>query len=98
MTARYICKGAEKHTFNGYDEGLMNRLDLSLQSEFPAVLTHRSGVSKDLVKMMRPAFQNGVGPHRLTTMLRIMHTERYDELQLQYYTTLEKLEQSQPCC
>lgn len=34
---------------------------------------------------MRPLFQHGVGPHRLSKILRIMHTQRFDELQFVYY-------------
>ncbi|KAI8370239.1 hypothetical protein BD560DRAFT_120621 [Blakeslea trispora] len=34
---------------------------------------------------MCPLFQSGVGPHRLSKVLRVMHTERFDELQLQCY-------------
>ncbi|KAI9341091.1 hypothetical protein BD770DRAFT_386107 [Pilaira anomala] len=42
-----------------------------------------------MIKLMRPAFQHGIGPHRMSKILRIMHTERYDELQLQYYIALD---------
>lgn len=72
----------------------MKQISLNLQAEFPAVLTHRSGISKNLIKMMRPAFQHGIGPHRLAKMLRIMHTERYDELQLRYYIAMDQQKSS----
>lgn len=68
---------------------IMKQINLDLQAEFPAVLTHKSGVSKSMIKLMRPAFQHGIGPHRMSKILRIMHTERYDELQLQYYIALD---------
>lgn len=68
----------------------MKQIHLNLQAEFPAVLTHRSGISKSLIKIMRPAFQHGIGPHRLAKMLRIMHTKRHDELQLQYYIAIDQ--------
>lgn len=94
MTIRYICKGEKRHTFNGYDEKLMKNLPPNLQAQFPAVLTHRFAVSKTLVKFMRPAFQHGIGPHRLAKMFRVMQTERYDNLQLEYYTTVDHRKQN----
>ena len=94
MTMRYACEGTERHYFNGYNDSFMCQIDLNLQAEFPAVLTQRSGLSKNLVKFMRPAFQHGVGPHRLAKILRIMHTERYDELQLQYYIAVKRQQQN----
>lgn len=86
MTLRYRCLNKSKnHSFNGYHPDLVRQLPLKVQAEFPAVLTHRSGISKMLAKIMRPLFQHGIGPHRLSKVLRVLHTERYDELQLQYY-------------
>ncbi|CAO3633298.1 unnamed protein product [Mucor hiemalis] len=66
------------------------------QAQFPAVLTHRSGLSKSLVKFMRPAFQHGVGPHRFAKMLRVMHSERCDveATKKQYDDTKEKSDSS----
>ncbi|CEP19717.1 hypothetical protein [Parasitella parasitica] len=34
---------------------------------------------------MRPAIQHNVGPHHLFNILRVFHTEKFDELQLQYF-------------
>ncbi|KAG2191844.1 hypothetical protein INT47_009991, partial [Mucor saturninus] len=90
MTMRYKCRNKDKtHTFDGCNPALVRQLPLNLQAEFPAVLTHRSGLSKVLCKLMRPLFQHGIGPHRMAKVLRVMHTEKYDELQLQYYATLD---------
>ncbi|KAG2198707.1 hypothetical protein INT47_005392 [Mucor saturninus] len=47
-----------------------------------------------LCKLMRPLFQHGIGPHRMSKVLRVMHTEKHEELQLQYYTTLDHDAQS----
>jgi hypothetical protein len=35
---------------------------------------------------MRPLFQHGIGPHRISKIIRIMHAQRFDELQFVYYT------------
>lgn len=91
MTIRYRCNSkSEVHSFNGTDEELVRQLPKYLQKEFPAVLTNTSGLSIKLAKMMRPLFQCGVGPHRFNKILRILHTERYDELQFQYYDKLKE--------
>ncbi|OBZ82404.1 hypothetical protein A0J61_09548, partial [Choanephora cucurbitarum] len=86
MTLRYQCTNKETpHTFNGYDGDLMHQLPRVYAKEFPAILTECSGISTKLAKLMRLLFQSGVGPHRLSKVLRVMHTERFDELQLQHY-------------
>jgi hypothetical protein len=90
MTVRYRCRNkSEKNTFDGCNPALIRQLPLSLQAEFSAVLSHRSGLSKILCKFMRPFFQHGIGPHRLSKILQILPTKKYDELQLQYYDTVD---------
>ncbi|CAO3657291.1 unnamed protein product [Mucor hiemalis] len=81
---------SKRHSFNGTDERLIRQLSLTLQTEFPAILTYNSGISKRLSKLMRILFQNAVGPHRLSKILRVLQTEKFDEIQLQYYETIGK--------
>ncbi|CEP08264.1 hypothetical protein [Parasitella parasitica] len=52
---------------------VVKQLDLRIQADFPATLTYRLGISKQLAKSMRPAFQHGIGPHRLAKVLRVLH-------------------------
>jgi hypothetical protein len=59
ITWRYRCKNKSKlehHTFNGYHQGIIKWLPLIIQTNFPAVLTHRSGISKLLAHITRPLF------------------------------------------
>lgn len=86
---RYRCK-EKKHLFNSYDANLLKQLTLCVQSEFPAILTHHFGVPSDIVKVMRPMFQYGNGPRRLSKLLRILHKKKYDDLQLQYYNSVQE--------
>jgi hypothetical protein len=74
---------------NGYHEDLISQLPAYFQAEFPAVLTHRSGMLKKLVHLMGPLFQHGLGPHRFHKIIRVLHKEKYDEMQLQYYTEIK---------
>lgn len=94
MTVRYRCTNDKTpHSFNGYDKGLVQQLPRIYAKEFPAILTESSGISTKLAKLMRPLFQSGVGPQRLSKVLRVMHTEHFDELQFQYYNKMvEKLQ------
>ncbi|KAG2193790.1 hypothetical protein INT47_009932 [Mucor saturninus] len=64
-----------KKTFSGYDQGLIKQFNVGQQRAFPAILTHKSGISKELSNTMRPLFQHGIGPHRLIKIIRIMHTQ-----------------------
>lgn len=90
MTMRYKCQNKDtKHTFDGCNPGLVRQLPMNLHVEFPVVLSYRSGISKVLSKLLRPLFQHGIGPHRMAKVLRVMHLEKYDELQLQYYANLD---------
>ncbi|KAG2192239.1 hypothetical protein INT47_009231, partial [Mucor saturninus] len=86
MSMNYRCMNKNcKKTFSGYNQSIIKQLNPGHQRAFPAILTHKSGISKDLSNTMRPLFQHGVGPHRLSKILRIMHTQRFDELQFVYY-------------
>ncbi|KAG2191934.1 hypothetical protein INT47_012017 [Mucor saturninus] len=86
MTRRYRCKNATKqHFFNGFDSRIIRQLPLRVQADFPALLTHKSGISKDLAKLMRPLFQNSVGPVTLSKILRELHAEHHATVELQYY-------------
>ena len=55
-TRRYQCSECknqgEKQTFYGYDERSLRLLPCGNGDEFPAVLTHRSGVDKKLIDLM----------------------------------------------
>ncbi|KAG2204310.1 hypothetical protein INT47_009352 [Mucor saturninus] len=70
-----------KKTFSGYNQSIIKQLNPGHQRAFPAILTHKSGIFKDLSNTTRPLFQHGVGPHRLSKILRIMHTQGFDEPQ-----------------
>jgi len=85
----YQCTKNEcKRSFSGCDQGIVKQLNPGHQRAFPAILTHKSGISKNLFDMMRPLFQHGVGPHRLSKVIRIVHAQRFDELQFVYYSSL----------
>lgn len=73
----------------GYASSIIRQLPPRVQADFPAVLTHRSGFSKQLVRLLRTQFQNAAGPHRMHQILRTNHTEKFDSIQFQYYDALK---------
>ncbi len=71
-------------TFQSWDSRILAVLPSPLAAEFPARLTHRSGMSTALFSWMWSCFQCGMGPKRFSDALRVQHLLRYDALQLQY--------------
>jgi hypothetical protein len=77
-------------TFRSWDSHILAVLPPALTAEFPAKLTHRSGVSKALFSWMRTCFLNGMGAKQFSDALLVQHLLRYDELHLQYLKFLAK--------
>lgn len=55
-----------KYTFMGWNERSLPLLPRSLSEEFPAFLTHKSGVDKTVIDLMRPLIDSGVRPERIS--------------------------------
>lgn len=84
---RYECRQPRnfcKKTFNNWDDRIMQKLPQSLQNSFPAVLTHRSALSRRLLSLLRPTIFNGMGPGPISAMLRELKTEEHDLEQQNY--------------
>jgi len=71
-------------TFRSWDSRILAVLPPALAAEFPAYLSHRSGMSKALFSWMRMCFSNGMGAKWFSDSLLAEYLLRYDELQLQY--------------
>jgi hypothetical protein len=88
MSYRYRCSSARcTYSVDGSDKYILKLLPLELQSEFPAYLTHRSGVSKRLGDLLRSLVQNSVGPQRVAKILQELHTLKHDRMELQYLSS-----------
>ncbi|KAF8180079.1 hypothetical protein BJ912DRAFT_855402 [Pholiota molesta] len=92
---RYKCpncqhpkSGKRTVTFRSYDSRILDILPRALFLEFPACLSHRSGLSKTVFSMMRSCFQNGMGPKQFSDALRVQHLQHHDTLHLQYLHSL----------
>ncbi|KAL9536765.1 hypothetical protein MBANPS3_012383, partial [Mucor bainieri] len=85
MSLRYRCSMQNcKKKYNAHDDQIIEQLPMELQMEFPAVLTHRAGVSKAVANLYRPCIQNSVGPERFQKIIREQHHLKHDRLELQY--------------
>ena len=102
MSYRYKCprcfneKGQPGKTFAGHDHGLMKKsLPESLVLEFPAILTHRSAISNDMMDMVRSCFSNGMGSTPFTNMLTMLHTKRHNIIEFIFILVREELQKLQ---
>ncbi|KAJ6478453.1 hypothetical protein DFH09DRAFT_1108314 [Mycena vulgaris] len=84
VTWAYCCRDSCKSYFHGWSQRLLESLPAYLQLEFPAVLSRKTGLSKQVLSMLRVGNQHKMGPSGLRTMLYEMHTLRYNTLLLQY--------------
>lgn len=90
MSMRYQCKNRTCGvTINGHDRRIIENLPQHLQMEFPAILTHKSGVSKVVADLLRPCVQNSLGPTCFAKMLRELHMLEHDRRELQYLSTIK---------
>ncbi|KAH8109627.1 hypothetical protein DFH11DRAFT_1474484, partial [Phellopilus nigrolimitatus] len=89
MTQRVACSmSASKHgcgkTFNLTDPGILSQLPKALAESFPALLTARSGIDKELMALLRAGIANRLCANSWTSILRELHVRRRDILELQY--------------
>jgi hypothetical protein len=82
------CKNEKNTVFRSWDSRILGKLPKALAAEFPAHLTHRSGLSHSVFKFMRTCFQSGMGAKQFSDALRIQQIQTYDELELQYLCAL----------
>jgi hypothetical protein len=88
---RYRCRhcrhpktGKNTVTWCSWHRRILEVLPPALASQFPAHLSHRSGMSKPLFSWMRSCFQNGMGSKRFSDAVQVQHLLKYDELHLEY--------------
>ncbi|KAJ3819593.1 hypothetical protein F5880DRAFT_1616319 [Lentinula raphanica] len=88
---RYKCptcvnknSGKRTVTFRSWNKCILDMLPKWLVNEFPAHLSHRSGLSRGVFTFMRTCFQHGFGAKQFANALRVQQLQRYDELHLQY--------------
>ncbi|KIK66743.1 hypothetical protein GYMLUDRAFT_69852 [Collybiopsis luxurians FD-317 M1] len=82
--------GNKTVTFRSWDHSILELLPKPLAAEFPAHLSHCSGISHGLFMFMHSCFQHGIGAKQFANALCVQQLQCYDELQLQYLHFLLK--------
>ncbi|KAI7847593.1 hypothetical protein BDC45DRAFT_525565 [Circinella umbellata] len=89
MSYRYKCTHC-KRTFFGHDQAIRDALPTALAEEFPAVLSHRSGISRSTLELMQSCSTSAIGP--FTRILKEHHALRSARLKLQYLAAKKESE------
>jgi hypothetical protein len=89
VSSRRRCNACSA-SFLLHDRKVIASLPTFVQSDFPAWLTHRSGLDITVVQLMRSCFNSSMGPSSFAELLRENHTRRYHHLCRHYYSILHK--------
>lgn len=81
---KYYCRKYCKKSYSSTTKALMDTLPAWLQHAFPAVLSRRSGLSKQVITTLRTASQHKMGVSGTRALLIELHTLRYNRRMLQY--------------
>ena len=99
--SRYTLVPSEriKYTFMGWNPVFLPLIYRGLGKRFPAILTHRSGLDKVVVRMFRPLFDHGMRAQAIAELLLELHSLEHVRLWTLYERALEaKLESSNGDC
>ncbi|KAF7722500.1 hypothetical protein EC973_003092 [Apophysomyces ossiformis] len=94
MSYRYQCKQCGR-SYLGHDNNIIQNLPPSLSKEFPAILSHRGAVSRELMNMMRSCFHSGMGPGPVSRAISEYHHLRHDTLELQFMAERQRIAMEQ---
>ena len=78
MTIPEEDQNERSYTFMGYDKRVLPLFKYNRgETEFPAYFTWRAGLDKTIINMIRPLFDGGFRPERLSDMLLELHSKEY---------------------
>ncbi|KAJ7159203.1 hypothetical protein C8R43DRAFT_1177962 [Mycena crocata] len=77
LSKRVKCDSCRK-SCSLYEDKILAQLPKHLANEFPAFLTHRSGIDKNLVTLIRSSIAQGLTPHAWERILRELHVRKRD--------------------
>ncbi|KAJ7213263.1 hypothetical protein C8J57DRAFT_1602153 [Mycena rebaudengoi] len=89
LTQRVACRHGCHKSCSLYDEKILEQLPSHLRSEFPAFLTHRSGIDKTLMTLVRSTIAAGLTPNAWERVLRELHVHNRDLAELSYLHALK---------
>ncbi|KAJ7145231.1 hypothetical protein C8R46DRAFT_1045557 [Mycena filopes] len=88
LTKRLRCETCGKGC-NMYDQAILTQLPGNLGNEFPAFLTHRSGIDKKLMTLIRSGIAQGLTSHSWERVLRELHIRQRDLAEQAYLHALK---------
>ena len=80
----YYCSACNYHFMLTTPDGLAS-LPRHVLTYFPFLLTHRSGVHRDIVRLLPAMIDSGAGPSGVFHLIREIYTSQYQLLQRTYY-------------
>jgi hypothetical protein len=87
MTQRVQCDkrtGGCGKSWNLYDPIILQQLQPGLAAEFPAFFTHRSGIDKTLMTLIRAGIAHRMSSNAWSQVLRELHIRQHDLQELKY--------------
>ena len=81
--AYYCHNGCRKHV-TGWNQALIESLPRYLRHSFPAILSHKGGLSNEVMGVLRVGNQHKMGLSGVHALLVELHTTRFSKLQVQY--------------
>ena len=85
-----------KYTFMAWNMKLLPLLTDGRGDKFPAFLTWKAGVSKQLIDLMRPLFDCGVRPHKFSGLLLKLHSKKNTRRHLDHERELARNRRFKP--
>jgi hypothetical protein len=80
----YYCRDGCRHHYAGWSTEILESLPHYLRLAFPAILSYKGGLSRNVMIQLRVGNQHKMGPRGMRALLIEMHTMRFNVLQLQY--------------
>lgn len=77
-------------SMNYYDPAVLDQLDPTLVAEFPAFLTHKSGIDKTLMALIRAGVAHRLSSSAWSKVLREMHVREHDLREIKYLRAIQK--------
>ena len=72
-------------------DAFLDILPIDIRLQFPAILTHKSGMDIKLIDFMKSCFMEGMGPQSFKNTLLEKHALKHGNYQVQYYQCIERL-------
>ncbi|KAF5379066.1 hypothetical protein D9615_005940 [Tricholomella constricta] len=86
----YYCRKGWAH-FHGWSTRFLSSLPVYLRLAFPATLSRKGGLSRNVIAQLRVGNQHKMGPTGARSLLLEMHTLRFSVLQSQYLEAVFEL-------